>query len=90
MHAIVQKQLERRFNSPCSANAWTELPSMPNNRSFAGCGLVRDAKGKPESVVVVGGRPRTNSVDVLDLASRTWSTGTHLTCQIRKATKVIE
>ncbi len=55
---------------------WTELPNLPTGRNCIGCGVVAE-NGVSKQVVVVGGHngQHLDTVEILDLATLTWSTG---------------
>ena len=57
---------------------WTKLPGLAVGRHGHSCGVV-SKKGVPKKVVVAGGYSGKHeaSVEVLDLATLTWSTGTY-------------
>ncbi len=56
---------------------WTRLPNMPTGRHSTACGVISEG-GIPRRIVVAGGWQRglLNTVEVLDLSTLTWSTGT--------------
>ena len=64
-----------------STNSWSSGPSLTTVRSYHTCNLVTNCAGKRQ-VVVVGGvstgvTDYTNSVEIYDVDSETWSAGNY-------------
>ncbi len=56
---------------------WKRMPNLPTGRYSPGCGVVKES-GVPKRVIVAGGLPSsgvTDSVEVLELSTLTWSKG---------------
>ena len=65
-----------------STNSWSSGPSLTTVRSYHTCNLVTNCAGKKQ-VVVVGGvttgvTDYTNSVEIYDVDSETWSAGNYV------------
>ncbi len=60
---------------------WKKLPALPTGRPAVTCGLV-SKDGNPKRIVVAGGFSPTwkaiDTVEVLELATLTWSKGTDI------------
>ena len=66
----LQPSLNKSFKYDRDTKEWVPLPNMPIGRSYLGCGVVRDASGKTE-VVVVGGDYLVE-VEIFDFEENSW------------------
>ena len=65
-----------------NSKTFTRMSSKPrpsgSDWEASSCGVTRDANGKPQYVVIGGGRYMEDKVQVLDIATRTWGVGPSL------------
>ena len=76
--------IDKTFLYHVTDDAWSEGPAMSDIRWGHTCQLITDANGDKKVLAVAGKTDAgwSDSVDIFDVNSRTWSIGIYTHCQI--------
>ena len=85
---LILQQRPFGFNHNTQTFSSIASNTIPSDWASSSCGVTRDANGNPQYVVIGGGRYMEDHVQILDIATPTWSIGPSLPSHL-KATVVV-